>query len=145
MKAVVLEIAGAGALEGRLARTLRDLAALGDKRAGSPGGAASAAYIAARFRAAGLETQLETFRFPAFVLHGSSLQVGERSVAHGALAYSGCGAAEGVLMLTGQGQVGGTTSTKYSLSVITSHGRIVRSATAGVQSAGWHLRVAMHA
>ncbi|HYS10814.1 MAG TPA: M28 family peptidase [Myxococcales bacterium] len=104
MKAAVLEIAGAGALEGRLARTLRDLAALGDKRAGSPGGAASAAYIAARFRAAGLETQLETFRFPAFVLHGSSLQVGERSVAHGALAYSGCGAAEGVLVHVGTGE-----------------------------------------
>jgi hypothetical protein len=48
-------------------------------------------------------------------------------------------AAEGVLMFTGQGQLGGTTSTKYSLYVITSDGRTVRSATAGIQSAGWHL------
>src|SRR2546430_854160 len=48
------------------------------------------------------------------------------------------GAALGVLMLTGQGQLGGTTSTKYYLLVISEGGRIVRSATAGIQSAGWH-------
>jgi hypothetical protein len=41
-------------------------------------------------------------------------------------------------MLTGQGQLGGTTSTKYYLLVISAGGRIVRSATAGIQSAGWH-------
>ena len=56
MKAAVLEIAGAGALERRLSRTLEDLATIGDKRAGSAGGAASAGYILQRFRAAGLET-----------------------------------------------------------------------------------------
>jgi hypothetical protein len=49
------------------------------------------------------------------------------------------GPAEGVLMLTGQGQLGGTTSTKYTLYVITADGRIVRSVTAGIQSAGWFL------
>ena len=104
MKAAVLEIAGAGALEGRLSRTLRDLAALGDKRAGSAGGAASAEYINARFRAAGLETKIETFRFPAFALHGSSLRVGARPIAHEGLAYSGCGAAEGLLTHLGTGE-----------------------------------------
>src|SRR5258705_1623374 len=104
MKAAVLEIAGAGALEGRLARTLRDLAAFGEKRAGSPAGAASAAYILARFRAAGMETGIETFRFPAFVLHGSSLRAGARPVVHDVLAYSGCGAVEGLLPPVGTGE-----------------------------------------
>jgi len=104
MKAAVLEIAGAGALEERLARTLRDLAAFGEKRAGSPGGAASAAYILARFRAAGIETGIETFRFPAFVLHGSSLRAGARPVVHDVLAYSGCGAVEGLLAHVGTGE-----------------------------------------
>ena len=42
-------------------------------------------------------------------------------------------------MLTGQGQLGGTTSTKYGLYVIGADGRIMRSATAAIQSAGWHL------
>ena len=42
MKAPILEIASAAALERRLSRTLRDLAAIGDKRAGSAAGAASA-------------------------------------------------------------------------------------------------------
>lgn len=42
-------------------------------------------------------------------------------------------------MLTGQGQLGGTTSTKYFLYVIGADGRILRSASAGIQSAGWHL------
>jgi len=42
-------------------------------------------------------------------------------------------------MLTGQGQLGGTTSTKYGLYVIAVDGRIIRSTTAGIQSAGWYL------
>lgn len=42
-------------------------------------------------------------------------------------------------MLTGQGQLGGTTTTKYSLYVITGAGQILRSVTAGIQSAGWFL------
>jgi hypothetical protein len=46
---------------------------------------------------------------------------------------------EGVLMLTGPGQLGSTTTTQYRLYVITVEGRIVRSATAAIQSAGWHL------
>jgi hypothetical protein len=45
----------------------------------------------------------------------------------------------GVLMLVGQGQLGGTTGTRYSLFVIGEDGYIVRSLTAGIQSAGWHL------
>src|SRR5262249_27704668 len=104
MKAAVLEIAGAGALEERLARTLRDLAAFGENRAGMPGGAASAAYIRARLGAAGIETGIETFRFPAFVLHGSSLRAGARPVVHDVLAYSGCGAVEGPLAHVGTGE-----------------------------------------
>jgi hypothetical protein len=49
------------------------------------------------------------------------------------------GTAEGVLMLNGQGQLGGTTSTRYGLYVIGLDGRISRSVTAGIQSAGWYL------
>jgi aminopeptidase YwaD len=105
MKAAVLEIAGAGALERRLSRTLEDLAAIGDKRAGSVGGAASAAYILQRFRAAGLEdARQETFAFPAFVLRGSALRALGREVPHEAFAYSGCGAAEAPLVHLGTGE-----------------------------------------
>ena len=94
MKAAILEISGAAALEERLSRTLRDLAAFGDKRAGSPGGEASAAYVLERFRAAGLEdAHFETFAFPAFAVRGSSLIVAGREISHAALAYSGCGMA----------------------------------------------------
>jgi len=49
------------------------------------------------------------------------------------------GTAEGVLLLTGQGQLGATTSTKYGLYVVGADGRIIRSATAGIQSAGSYL------
>jgi hypothetical protein len=49
------------------------------------------------------------------------------------------GTAEGVLMLTGQGQLGGTTSAKYGLYVVRTDGRVIRSTTAGIQSAGWYL------
>lgn len=41
-------------------------------------------------------------------------------------------------MLTGPGQLGGTTSTKYFLYVIGADGRILRSASAGIPSTGWH-------
>jgi aminopeptidase YwaD len=106
MKAAVIELAGAGpALEKRLARTLHDLAALGEKRAGSAGGAASAAYLLDRFRAAGLaEVHAETFRFRAFALRGSSLQALKRKIGHQALAYSGSGSAEAPLVHVGSGE-----------------------------------------
>jgi len=105
VKATVLEISGAAALEGRLSRTLHDLALLGDKRAGSTGGTASAAYLLERFRAAGIaDAHLEAFHFAAFALRSSSLQVAGREVAHEALAYSGCGAAKGPLVHVGTGE-----------------------------------------
>lgn len=106
MKAPVIEIASArAALEGRLLRTLQDLAALGEKRAGTRGGAASAAYLLDRFRAAGLEdVHAETFRFPAFLVRRSSLRALGRAVAHEALAYSGSGSAEAPLVHVGTGE-----------------------------------------
>jgi hypothetical protein len=42
-------------------------------------------------------------------------------------------------MLVSAGQLGGTTSTQYHLYVIGDNGQIVRSASAGIQSAGWHM------
>ncbi len=105
MKAAVFEIAGAGALERRLSRTLEDLATIGDKRAGSVGGVASAAYILQRFRAAGLEdARQETFGFPAFVFRGSMLRALGREMPHEAFAYSGCGGVEAPLVHVGTGE-----------------------------------------
>src|SRR6266404_2255998 len=105
MKAAVFEIAGAGALERRLSRTLEDLAAIGDKRAGSVGGVASAAYILQCFRAAGLENaREETFGFPAFVFRGSMLRASGREMPHEAFAYSGCGGVEAPLVHVGTGE-----------------------------------------
>ena len=106
MKAAVIEIASAGpALEARLSRTLHDLAALGEKRAGTAGGAASAAYLLGRFRAAGLaDVRAETFRFRAFALRSSSLRVQGGEVGHVALAYCGCGTAEAPLVHVGSGE-----------------------------------------
>ncbi|HTO95430.1 MAG TPA: M28 family peptidase [Myxococcales bacterium] len=106
MKAAVIELAGAGpALEKRLARTLADLASIGEKRAGTAGGAASAAYLLERFHAAGLEqVHPETFRFRAFALRRSSLQALKRPIAHQALAYCGCGSAEAPLVHVGSGE-----------------------------------------
>jgi hypothetical protein len=105
MKAPVLEIASAAALERRLSRTLHDLAAIGDKRAGSAAGAASATYIQERMNAAGVRSvHLETFRFASFVLRGSTFRAGGRDLAHEVLAYSGCGPAEGPLVHVGTGE-----------------------------------------
>jgi aminopeptidase YwaD len=106
MKAPVIEIASAGAaLEGRLSCTLEGLAAIGEKRAGTPGATASAAWLLDRFRAAGLEdVHAETFRFPAFALRRSSLRALDREIVHAALAYSGSGAAEAPLVHVGTGE-----------------------------------------
>jgi aminopeptidase YwaD len=106
MKAAVIEIASAGpALEARLSRTLHDLAAIGEKRAGTAGGAASAAYLLDRFRAAGLEdVHPGTFRFRAFALRHSSLRALRREIGHQALAYCGVGAAEAPLVHVGSGE-----------------------------------------
>ncbi len=105
MKAPVLEIASAAALERRLSRTLRDLAAIGDKRAGSAAGAASATYIQDRMNAAGVgNVRLETFRFASFVLRGSGFRAGGRDLAHEVLAYSGCGSAAAPLVHVGTGE-----------------------------------------
>jgi len=105
MKAPVLEIASAAALERRLSRTLRDLAAVGDKRAGTAAGAASATYIQDRMNAAGVgNVHLETFRFASFVLRGSAFRAGGRDLAHEVLAYSGCGSAAAPLVRVGTGE-----------------------------------------
>src|SRR5919197_1781324 len=105
MKASILEISGAAGLEARLSRTLRDLAALGDKRAGSAGGEASAAYILERLRHAGVEdAHVEAFAFPAFATRGSWFSANGRDIEHVALAYSGCGMAEAPMIHVGTGE-----------------------------------------
>jgi len=56
-----------------LLRTLEDLAALGEKRAGTPAGVKAAQYLRARFIEAGLEAvRLEEFHFPRHEVLGSS-------------------------------------------------------------------------
>lgn len=59
-----------------LLSTLNDLAAFGNKHAGSPEGAAAAQYIAKRFTDAGLEdVHMETFAFPRWDLASKSMAV----------------------------------------------------------------------
>jgi hypothetical protein len=62
------------ALEARLLSTVYDLAAFGEKRAGTPAGRAAGDYVAQRFAGAGLDdVAFESFSFNSFELHSSSL------------------------------------------------------------------------
>jgi hypothetical protein len=72
-----------------LLRTLEDLAALGDKRAGSPGGQRAAAYLCDRFRALGLAPAVDPFHFPAHQVTAATLELMGRPVACEVLEASG--------------------------------------------------------
>jgi hypothetical protein len=59
-----------------LEETVRALAAFGEKRVGTPAGAAAAAYVRGRFEAAGLEdVRLEPFRLPRHEVRAASLTI----------------------------------------------------------------------
>jgi hypothetical protein len=79
---------------GDLRGTLDDLAAIGDKRAGSPGGHRAAAYLRDRFQAHGFAPSVDTFHFPRHTVTASTLEVlldGERRLL-GAEVLEACGA-----------------------------------------------------
>lgn len=100
------------AVAARLRATLDDLAALGERRAGSAAGAMAAAMLEQRFAAAGLaDVHREAFGFPAFELTGSSLEVtvdgAPLAMAHDVFYYSGVGAVtDGELVDVGAGRPG---------------------------------------
>jgi hypothetical protein len=59
-----------------LLRTLEDLAAFGEKRAGTDAGRAAGDYVAERFRKAGLSgVRFDPFRFPQHRVHRAELEV----------------------------------------------------------------------
>jgi hypothetical protein len=58
-----------------LLRSLEDLAAIGEKRAGSAGAHRAAAYLSDRFAQLGLAPQLERFEFPRHEVLSSSLEI----------------------------------------------------------------------
>jgi hypothetical protein len=59
-----------------LLRTLEELAALGEKRVGTPAGRAAAEYLRARFEAAGLAAvRFEEFHFPQHEVLASTLEL----------------------------------------------------------------------
>lgn len=96
------------AVRRRLERSLADLAALGEKRAGTPAGVAAGEYVLARMVRAGLlDVQVEPFSFLGFDLASSSLSVtvdGEpMPMAHEVFAYTGSGRGDGQVVYVGDG------------------------------------------
>jgi len=99
------------AIETRLRRTLDELAAFGEKRAGTTAGQQAGDYIAARFEAAGLQdVRFESFAFLGFELQSSSLTVSadgtELPMAHDVFAYSGVGEVTAEIVDVGVGHEG---------------------------------------
>src|SRR5207302_568848 len=87
-------------LRGELATTIADLAAFGEKRAGSDGGARAAAYLLERMRRIGLDdVHGDPFAFPRHDLTHAALALtidgAERPAAWQALEASGSGAVDG--------------------------------------------------
>jgi hypothetical protein len=91
-----------------LSRTLHDLAAIGDKRAGSPGGLRAASYLRDRFTTLGLGPRYEVFHFPRHDVISSSLDVTiggvARPMAHEVLEASGAGRLRGALVHAGSAE-----------------------------------------
>ena len=88
--------------------TLAELAAFGEKRAGTPAGQQAGDYIAQRFETAGLQdVRFEAFSFLGFELSSSSLTVmvdgAELAMAHDVFAYSGVGQVEAEVVDVGVG------------------------------------------
>jgi hypothetical protein len=87
-------------IEGRLSKTLADLAAFGSKRAGSAADQKAGDYMRDRLLAAGAkDVHFESFSFPAHTVKSSSLSLtidgAPQAAAHEVLGYSGSGTASG--------------------------------------------------
>ena len=95
----------------RLRRTLEDLAAFGEKRAGTPEGRQAGEYLLQRFDDAGLEgVTFESSSFLSWELTSSQLALTidgtAAPMAHEAFAYSGSGQVEAELVNVGTGHDG---------------------------------------
>lgn len=105
----------AGSRSARLRQTLGELAAFGEKRAGTPGGEAAGRYVAARLQAAGLAVARDEFQFPYYELISSTLSVElegkTESPVHEVFAYGGAGSFDAQLVC-----VGGGTALDFALS-----------------------------
>jgi hypothetical protein len=93
-------------LRDELRATLEDLAAFGEKRAGTPAGARAAEYLRARMQAIGLQAvRAEPFAFPHHDLTAATLEVDvagiPREVPFAALEGSGAGDVSGELAYVG--------------------------------------------
>ncbi|MDB4994454.1 MAG: putative cell wall-binding domain, partial [Myxococcaceae bacterium] len=90
--------------------TLEDLAAFGQKRVGTDGGAKAGSYVAERFRKLGLVPVEESFSFPRFDLVSSSLEVrldaagALEPIGHDVFEASGSGHADADLVFVGTAQ-----------------------------------------
>jgi aminopeptidase YwaD len=98
-----------GTLESRVMQTLNELAAFGNKRAGTDEDEKAAHYLEGRWQKAGLtEVHFETFTFPKFELASSSLSIGldgagAAPMTHEVFAYSGTGQADADIAYVGKG------------------------------------------
>lgn len=95
-------------VEMQVRQSLEELAALGNKRAGSPEGRAAGDYVKGRFERAGLkDAHFESFTFPAFTAARSSLDVTVAGAAlpmkHEVFAYSGKGRVTADVIYAGKG------------------------------------------
>jgi aminopeptidase YwaD len=95
-------------VEMQVRQSLEELAALGNKRAGSPEGRAAGDYVKSRFERAGLkDAHFESFSFPAFTSARSSLDVTVAGAAlpmkHEVFAYSGKGRVTADVVYAGKG------------------------------------------
>ena len=89
-----------------LERTVRDLAAFGEKRVGTAGGAAAASYLRARLQSLGLdELRSETFHVPGYQVRSATLRLTvdgvERPIGFDVLEGSGGGVADAEVIYAG--------------------------------------------
>ncbi len=111
------------AVQTRLHQTLEDLAALGEKRAGTEAGRQAGQYLKTRFEAAGLsEVRFESFTFLSYELSDSSLAVKADGTAlvmeHEVFAYSGVGNLEAEIVDVGTGHESAYASTEVDGKVV---------------------------
>ena len=91
------------AIQARLGGTLDDLAAFGEKRAGTAAGRQAGDYVAERLRSAGFQPVFEEFSFLSFAVASSQVTAGGVAYAHQVFAYSGVGRVEADIVWVGDG------------------------------------------
>ncbi len=100
-----------GVIAAGAGKTLDELAAFGNKHAGSDAGRQAGDYLMRRFMEAGLtDVRFESFSFPAFTVNASSLAVTvdgvPRPMMHDVFAYGGAGQVDADVIFVGKGHDG---------------------------------------